>query len=316
MNNIVLDFRHNYERGERLGAQELVYQYDTGRVVEAYVPETESGFVLNVGFESDAVLSVITIDSASADSEGGYKILAAIPDSILTRYGNLLVYIVAGTESTLATTYEGVVPVKQKAVAEDYIEPTEESESIIERAAVEAAAAILSASLAADSALVSEGYAKGSQNGTDVSSGTYYQNNSKYFKEQAESKATAAAGSASAAGAKALVSEGFAVGKQDGTDVSSGSPYYENNAKYYSEEARAAADEIKILVITSSSFSSLPQTINDASITANHVVLNSVLSNPAAQTGDWTVTTSAGSLTVSGTISGSTTLTLYLALKQ
>lgn len=72
----------------------------------------------------------------------------------------------------------------------------------------------------------------------------------------------------------------------------------------------------KVLVLTSSSFSSLPQTISNASITADHVVINSVLSNPAAQTGDWTVTTSAGSLTVSGTISGSTTLTLYLALKQ
>ena len=51
MNNIVFDFRHNYERGERLGSQEVVYQYDEGRVIEAYVPEQE-GFVLNVGFET------------------------------------------------------------------------------------------------------------------------------------------------------------------------------------------------------------------------------------------------------------------------
>jgi hypothetical protein len=73
---------------------------------------------------------------------------------------------------------------------------------------------------------------------------------------------------------------------------------------------------LKILEITSTSFNSLPQTINDAAITADHVVLNSVLSNPSAQTGDWTVTTSAGSLTISGTISGSTTITLYLGIKQ
>ena len=73
--------------------------------------------------------------------------------------------------------------------------------------------------------------------------------------------------------------------------------------------------ELKALVITSSSFSSLPQTISDANITSDHVVMNSVLSNPSAQTGDWTITTSNGSLTVSGTISGSTTLTLYL-IKQ
>lgn len=72
-------------------------------------------------------------------------------------------------------------------------------------------------------------------------------------------------------------------------------------------------NELTVLVITSSSFSSLPQTLTNSSITADHVVVNSVLSNPSAQTGDWTVTTSSGSLSISGSISGSTTLTLYLA---
>lgn len=76
----------------------------------------------------------------------------------------------------------------------------------------------------------------------------------------------------------------------------------------------SAVSELKVIVITSSSFSSLPQTITDSSITADHVVINSVLSNPSAQTGDWTVTTSDGSLTISGSISGTTTVTLYLAL--
>lgn len=73
-----------------------------------------------------------------------------------------------------------------------------------------------------------------------------------------------------------------------------------------------AIAEIKCLVLTSSSFSSLPQTITNANITSDHVVINSVLSNPSAQTGDWTVTTSNGSLSISGSISGSTTTTLYL----
>lgn len=71
-------------------------------------------------------------------------------------------------------------------------------------------------------------------------------------------------------------------------------------------------NELKVLVITSSSFSSLPQTLTNSSITADHVVVNSVLSDPSAQTGDWTVTTSNGSLSISGSISGSTTITLYL----
>lgn len=71
-------------------------------------------------------------------------------------------------------------------------------------------------------------------------------------------------------------------------------------------------NELKVLVITSSSFSSLPQTLTNSSITVDHVVVNSVLSNPSAQTGDWTITTWNGSLTIGGTISGSTTITLYL----
>jgi len=72
-------------------------------------------------------------------------------------------------------------------------------------------------------------------------------------------------------------------------------------------------DKFRTVKITTSSFSSLPQTVTDSKISADHSVVNAVLSNPAAQTGDWTVTTSAGSLTISGSISGSTTLTLYLS---
>lgn len=70
--------------------------------------------------------------------------------------------------------------------------------------------------------------------------------------------------------------------------------------------------DAKCLVITSASFSSLPQTITNANITSDMVIINSVLSNPSAQTGDWTVTTSNGSLSISGSISGATTITLYL----
>lgn len=82
------------------------------------------------------------------------------------------------------------------------------------------------------------------------------------------------------------------------------------------DELEAEITSNQVLMITTSSFSSLPQTVSNAKITADHVVIQAVLSSPAAQRSDWTVTTSAGSLTISGTISGSTTATLYLALKQ
>lgn len=70
--------------------------------------------------------------------------------------------------------------------------------------------------------------------------------------------------------------------------------------------------ETRVLTLDIASFSSLPQTVSNVNINSNMVVLNSVLGTPSSQTGDWTVTTNNGSLTISGSISGSTTLTLYL----
>lgn len=63
-----------------------------------------------------------------------------------------------------------------------------------------------------------------------------------------------------------------------------------------------------------SSVSSLPTTISSSAITEHMDCIHSVLSNPSAQTGDWTVTTSNGSLTISGSINGTTNITLYLAV--
>lgn len=105
------------------------------------------------------------------------------------------------------------------------------------------------ASAASTSALKSEGYAIGKQNGVDVTSGSdYYENNAKYYNTQAGSSASAASGSATSASTNALISEGYAVGKQNGTDVTSGSTYYENNAKYYSDQASASATTASGLV--------------------------------------------------------------------
>lgn len=87
-------------------------------------------------------------------------------------------------------------------------------------------------------------------------------------------------------------------------DIASGAEYRVNGTNIL--------EEVKTLVLTTSSISSLPQTVTDSRISEDHVVINSVLSNPSAQTGDWTATTSDGSLTIAGSISGSTTVTLYL----
>lgn len=78
------------------------------------------------------------------------------------------------------------------------------------------------------------------------------------------------------------------------------------------EVANRSIDTLGTLVLEVASFSTLPQTVTDDRISDDMVVINSALGNPSAQTGDWTVTTSDGSLVISGTISGTTSLTLYL----
>lgn len=70
-----------------------------------------------------------------------------------------------------------------------------------------------------------------------------------------------------------------------------------------------------VVTVSKASVSSLPVTITDSNILAKHRCINAALSNPSAQTGDWTVTTSAGSLVISGTISGTTDIELDLSVK-
>jgi hypothetical protein len=76
-------------------------------------------------------------------------------------------------------------------------------------------------------------------------------------------------------------------------------------------------ESLKTLVVTVPSFSSLPTTFYDSRINGDHVVNNWYLGTPSAMTGDhWDITTGTGQLTITGSISGSTTLTLHLGLKQ
>lgn len=76
--------------------------------------------------------------------------------------------------------------------------------------------------------------------------------------------------------------------------------------------SESVAEKREVVVVSITSFSSLPKTVNNSNITAGMVAINAVFGNPSAQVGDWTVTTSNGSVQIAGTINGSTTLTLYL----
>ena len=97
---------------------------------------------------------------------------------------------------------------------------------------------------------------------------------------------------------------------------SSGNVHIKGNLYTNCSANSSSGKMMTMLKVSKSSVSSLPTTISNSNITADMEVINSVLSNPSAQTGDWTVTTSAGSAVISGSISGTTNITLYLAVPR
>ncbi len=76
-----------------------------------------------------------------------------------------------------------------------------------------------------------------------------------------------------------------------------------------------------IIQVTLSGVSSLPKTFSQTvptggytpAISTDHVVINAVLSNPTAQAGTWTYTTGTKNFKITGSINGTTDITVYLA---
>ena len=74
------------------------------------------------------------------------------------------------------------------------------------------------------------------------------------------------------------------------------------------------AYKMKPLHVNMGTISSLPVTKNVTGVTADMVVLDYILGTPSAQTSNWTITTSAGQVTVSGGIAFGKTTTLKIIL--
>lgn len=74
------------------------------------------------------------------------------------------------------------------------------------------------------------------------------------------------------------------------------------------------SNELLPLEVSKANVSSLPTTITNAGITSDMKVKpgDAYLSNPVAQTSEWNVVTSTGAVTISGSISGTTNVTLWL----
>lgn len=162
--------------------------------------------------------------------------------------------------------------------------------------------------------------------------------NAKYYKDQASASATSAASSATSASTSATsasssastastkasqaassalsaessvtLAQSYAKG---GTGTRSGEDT--DNAKYYKEQAEETVElmSVKALWVNMGTISSLPVTKTVSGCQTDMVVARVELGTPTAQTADWTFNTStAGKLTISGSISGSTTCKVLL----
>ena len=84
--------------------------------------------------------------------------------------------------------------------------------------------------------------------------------------------------------------------------------------EFYNGQLTGEEIDKRIVSVNCGTISSLPHTVTNSNILAKHVPIRWMFGSPIMQAGDWTVTTSAGSLTITGDIVGSTTLTLILGV--
>lgn len=121
------------------------------------------------------------------------------------------------------------------AIERDMQAAVDQAEAAAQTATTKAGEAATSATSAASSATSAAGSATTAS--TAATSAANSATSAAGSATNAGNSETAAAGSATNAAADALVSEGWANGKQNGTPVGPGSPYYQNNAEYYAAQA-------------------------------------------------------------------------------
>ena len=215
MSTITMDFRHHYQRGERREAEQVAYQWDLGHVAEIYVPANGT-YVINYCMSGDTNTDDYYVDSISAASDGGYEVLAHVPNTFFERSGELRVYLVGTDENMTVTTYEGFITIRDRLQPEDYIDddPDNGATRIVD--------------VAKEYAETSEAWAVGTKDGTDVpSTADQYHNNAKYYADDAAASASAAY-SGSGLAAKDSIASDFS----SSTAYTAGQYVYYNNTLY------------------------------------------------------------------------------------
>ena len=190
MSTLKFDFRHYYQRGERRESDPIAYQYDLGHILAVYVPVSAT-YELHYSFPDYTESADYVAESIGAadDGGGGYKLTAHVPNVLFEREGELRVHIVGSADNHIITTYEGYITIRQRVKPDDYVDDDPDNGAI---SYVEAAK---------NYSLDSEAFARGTRDNTAVeSTDPAYQNNSKYFKELAETAKNAAQTAATNAG--------------------------------------------------------------------------------------------------------------------
>ena len=155
MANLVFDFLHHYQRGERRESDPAnAYQYDEGHVIEAVLPETVTSVELHYWSRGMEEAEAYTPSSITANDDGSCTVIGSVPNKFFETDGDLRVYIVVNDAEASITTYEGKIHVVHRAMPDDYVDedPDNPATRILTEAMAAATTATQQAQAASDSA--------------------------------------------------------------------------------------------------------------------------------------------------------------------
>ena len=159
MANLVFDFLHHYQRGERRESDPAnTYQYDEGHVIEAVLPETVTSVELHYWARGMEEAEAYTPSSITTNNDGSCTVIGSVPNRFFETDGDLRVYIVVNDAEASITTYEGKTHVVHRAMPDDYVDDDPENEAT--RVLTEAQAAATTATQQAQAASASAGQAQ------------------------------------------------------------------------------------------------------------------------------------------------------------
>lgn len=170
-------------------------------------------------------------EAAQASAEASAQSASGYADSASESATNAQESAESAAESAASIHDDADRAVQAKEDAEDARDDARTYAGNAEQSAGQASASATTATTKAGEASQSAGSASSSASTATTQAGV------------ATTKATEAGQSATSAQTNALKAEGYAVGKQNGTDVSSSSPYYHKNAKYYADSAAQSAED-------------------------------------------------------------------------